>query len=228
MAETKAQIQRPFANFSPSLWGDQFIKHSSNSDAQVAENLSKIVEELKNEVRGMIAAPAGIKLVDTMGLIDTLERLGVSYHFKNEIEEILQQLFNLKKTDYNDEAYDLYTVALHFRLFRQHGYPISSEIFGRWMDVNGEFQEILKTDAKGLLSLYEASYLRTHGETILDGALDFATASLKSIAPHLEPPLRKQVVHALVRNPCTLDVQESKLVTLSPSMKNMKTRMNLF
>lgn len=67
------------------------------------------------------------------------------------------------------------------------------------MDVNGEFQEVLKTDAKGLLSLYEASYLRTHGETILDGALDFATASLKSIAPHLEPPLRKQVVHALVQ-----------------------------
>lgn len=65
--------------------------------------------------------------------------------------------------------------------------------------MNGEFQEVIKTDAKGLLSLYEASYLRTHGETILDGALDFATARLKSIAPRLEPPLRKQVVHALVQ-----------------------------
>lgn len=59
-----------------------------------------------------------------MNLIDTVERLGLSYHFENEIEQELLQLFNLN-TDYNDEAYDLYTVALHFRLFRQHGYRIS-------------------------------------------------------------------------------------------------------
>ncbi|KAH6812921.1 hypothetical protein C2S51_021939 [Perilla frutescens var. frutescens] len=179
MALLQEEIQRTVANFSPSLWGDLFIK-------QILM------------LRGMITA-SETKMVDTMNLIDTVERLGVSYHFENEIEDKLQQFFALN-TDYSNEAYDLYTVALHFRLFRQHGHRISCDIFGRWIDGNGKFEEGLKSDGKGLLSLYEASYLRTRGETILDEALNFATASLKSIAPLLESPLQKQVVHALVQS----------------------------
>ncbi|KAH6755661.1 hypothetical protein C2S53_010525 [Perilla frutescens var. hirtella] len=194
-----AEIQRPIiANFSPSMWGDQFLKLNSEAQVEEKEKYSKIVEVLKKEVRRMITARE-TKMVDTMNLIDTVERLGVSYHFQNEIEDKLQQFFDLN-TDYSDRAYDLYTVALHFRLFRQHGYRISCDIFGRWKDGNGKFEEGLKSDAKGLLSLYEASYLRTRGETILDDALVFATDSLKSIAPLLEAPLGKQVVHALVQS----------------------------
>ncbi|KAG6431275.1 hypothetical protein SASPL_109353 [Salvia splendens] len=193
MSQTQAEIQRPLANFSPSLWGDQFINQDSGANA--AENHSNAVEDCKNEVLDMISA-AGNNLVEAMNLIDTLERLGISYHFEREIEETLQHFFNLN-TDYSDdESYDLYTVALHFRLFRQHGHRLSSRT---WVDVNGKFHEGLKNDGKGLLSLYEASYLRTRGETILDDALEFATATLKSIAPHLDSPLTKQVVHALIQ-----------------------------
>ncbi|KAL1548356.1 (-)-5-epieremophilene synthase stps2 [Salvia divinorum] len=195
MAQPQAEIQRPVANFSPSLWGDQFI--NQDSGAKAAEKHSNAVEECKKEVLDMMTA-AGNNLVEAMNLIDTLERLGISYHFEPEIEETLQHFFNLN-TDYSDGYYDLYTVSLHFRLFRQHGHRISSDIFGRWMGVNGKFQEDLKNDGKGLLSLYEASYLRTRGETILDDALEFATTTLKSIAPHLESPLSKQVVHALIQ-----------------------------
>ncbi|KAH6812179.1 hypothetical protein C2S51_025941 [Perilla frutescens var. frutescens] len=181
-------------NFSPSLWGDQFINY--NSDPQVMEKYYKKVEALKNEVSSMLTAPDS-KMLDTMDLIDTLERLGVSYHFQNEIEEKLQHYFvhyyNNDGDDQIHQAYDLHTVALHFRLFRQHGHPISSEIFGKWKDVMG--------DAKGLLSLYEASHLRTRGETILDEALAFTTTNLKSMVPNLPPysSLRKQIVHALVQ-----------------------------
>ncbi|KAG6423353.1 hypothetical protein SASPL_113747 [Salvia splendens] len=162
------------------------------------DSYSKTVEELKNDVRSLLTAP-DTKMIDTMNLIDTIERLGVSYHFQNEIEEILQRYFHLNTNYHDDEAYDLYTVSLHFRLFRQHGHPISSEIFGKWVDVDGKFKEGLKSDAKGLLSLYEASYLRTHGETILDDALALTTATLKSMAPNLGSPLKEQVVHALVQ-----------------------------
>nr|QNC49793.1 terpene synthase 12a [Leucophyllum frutescens] len=189
------EIVRPVANFSPSLWGDQFIKH--NADAQVPTKDSEEVEALKNEAKSMLLAP-GNKMVDTMNLIDTIERLGVSYHLEKEIEEKLVQFFNLN-TNYGDEAYDLYTVALHFRLFRQHGYRISSDIFGKFVDVNGEFQESLKADARGLLSLYEAAHLRIHGEDIMEKALAFASANLKSIAPNLSSPLKQQVLHALVQ-----------------------------
>ncbi|XP_057772335.1 (-)-5-epieremophilene synthase STPS3-like [Salvia miltiorrhiza] len=67
------------------------------------------------------------------------------------------------------------------------------------MDVEGKFQESIKSHPKSMLSLYEASYLRTHGETILDDALAFTTATLKSMVPNLGSPLKKQVVHALVQ-----------------------------
>ncbi|KAL1562168.1 (-)-germacrene D synthase [Salvia divinorum] len=187
---------RPEANFSPSLWGDRFISYIS--DSKVTEKYSKTVEVLKNDVRSLLTAPE-TKMIETMNLIDTIERLGVAYHFQNEIEEKLQHYFHLNTNYHDDEAYDLYTVALHFRLFRQHGHPISSEIFGKWLDVEGKFQDDLQSDAKGLLSLYEASYLRTRGETILDDALAFTTATLKSMAPNLGSPLKEQVVHALVQ-----------------------------
>ncbi|XP_047973006.1 germacrene A synthase-like [Salvia hispanica] len=189
-------VHRPESNFAPSLWGDQFINHFS--DSKVIEKYSKAVEVLKNDVRSMITATE-TKMIDTMNLIDTLERLGVSYHFEHEIEEKLQQFFHLNTNYHDDEAYDLYTVALHFRLFRQHGHRISTEIFGKWRDVNGEFKESIKSDAKGMLSLYEASYLRTHGETILDDALALTMATLKSMVPNLGSPLKRQVEHALVQ-----------------------------
>ncbi|KAG6395265.1 hypothetical protein SASPL_145906 [Salvia splendens] len=191
-----AAHDRRKSNFPPILWGDQFINHVS--DSKVIEKYSKAVEVMKNDVRSLLTAPE-TKMIDTMNVIDTLERLGVSYHFENEIEERLQHFFHLNTNYDDDEAYDLYTVALHFRLFRQHGHRISTEIFGKWMDEKGNFKESIKSDAKGLLSLYEASYLRTNGETILDDALAFTTATLKSMVPNLRSPLKKQVEHALVQ-----------------------------
>ncbi|KAK6122845.1 hypothetical protein DH2020_043426 [Rehmannia glutinosa] len=145
----------------------------------------------------MLTATA-TNIVDALNLIDILERLGVSYHLENEIEKKLEQLFNLN-TNYEDETYDLYTVALHFRVFRQHGYRISSDIFSKFVDGDGKFQEALKSDPRGLLSLYEASHLRIHGEDILEDALIFTTSNLKFMAPNLSSPLRKQVEHALVQ-----------------------------
>lgn len=61
-----------------------------------------------------------------LNLIDALQRLGVSYHFENEIEETLQQLhMTLHDSDDQENDDDLYIVALQFRLLRQQGYYIS-------------------------------------------------------------------------------------------------------
>lgn len=40
----------------------------------------------------------------------------------------------------------------------------------------------------GLLSLHEASHVRTHGENILEYTLTFSTSHLESIALHLKSP----------------------------------------
>ncbi|CAA3032630.1 vetispiradiene synthase 2-like [Olea europaea subsp. europaea] len=97
------EIVCPVANFSPSLWGEQFIKFSF--DTELVEKYAKEIEGLKNQVRGM-RKTQGEYIVETMNLINTLERLGISYHFEDKIEELLEHFFNLN-LDYADEAYDL-------------------------------------------------------------------------------------------------------------------------
>lgn len=51
----------------------------------------------------------------------------------------------------------------------------------------------------GLLSLYDALHVETHGNDILEYALAFSTIHLESIAPYLKSPFRKQVTYALER-----------------------------
>nr|XP_009766331.1 PREDICTED: 5-epi-aristolochene synthase 2-like [Nicotiana sylvestris] len=111
------EIVRPVANFSPSLWGDQFLSFSFEN--QIAEKYAQEIEPLKEQTRSMLLA-TGSKLADTLNLIDTIERLGIAYHFEKEIDEILDQIYNQNST-----FDDLCTSALQFRLLRQHGFNIS-------------------------------------------------------------------------------------------------------
>lgn len=76
----------------------------------------------------MIVAPINENYSEKLDLIDAIQRLGVSYHFENEIETILKQIYdNLYKSDSNKENddNDLYSIALCFRLLRQQGYRVS-------------------------------------------------------------------------------------------------------
>jgi (-)-germacrene D synthase len=88
--------------------------------------LKQQVQELKEEVKRMLTSPVDNKPSQKLNLIDVIQRLGVSYHFENEIEENLQQLHvSLHDRDDQKNDDDLYNVALQFRLFRQQGYYIS-------------------------------------------------------------------------------------------------------
>ena len=53
-------------------------------------------------------------------LIDTMKRLGVSYHFEREIEDALQNIHN---NDYKDEE-SLEATSLRFRLLRENGFNV--------------------------------------------------------------------------------------------------------
>ncbi|XP_042375757.1 (S)-beta-bisabolene synthase-like [Zingiber officinale] len=176
-------VDRQVAGFDPSFWGDYFI---TNQKSQSEAWMNERAEELKNEVRSMFQNVTGI--LQTMNLIDTIQILGLDYHF---MEEIAKALDHLKDVDMS--KYGLYEVALHFRLLRQKGFNISSDVFKKYKDKEGKFMEELKDDAKGLLSLYNAAYLGTKKETILHEAISFTKDSLTSLLKDLNPTFAKLV-----------------------------------
>ncbi|KAM1442083.1 hypothetical protein ACFX13_010004 [Malus domestica] len=179
---------KPSATFSPSIWGEHFLSYAS---LEVDAELEQHVQELKEEVRRMLTTSLE-NVSQKLNLIDDFQRLGVSYHFGNEIEEVLQKIH---KSSYDWD--DLYTAALRFQLLRQQGYNVSCDLFNKFKDGDGKFKESLVDDVVGLLSLYEATHLRIHGEEILDEALTFTTTNLESATFRLSPPLAKAVTHAL-------------------------------
>ncbi|KAL1532433.1 Vetispiradiene synthase 1, variant 2 [Salvia divinorum] len=181
-------VFRPSPNFSPSIWGDHFTSVSIHHNNQIFHG--EEIEELKMEVRKMIVA-AEPSTREKLNLIDSVERLGISYHFEKEIEEQLH-IFHSSYLEIMESG-DLHTVALCFRLLRQHGRNISTGIFEKF---RGKFENIVDDD-EGMLSLYEAANLRTHGEDVLEEALVFAKAHIESVAPFMRSPLKEQAEHAL-------------------------------
>ncbi|CAA2977604.1 terpene synthase 10-like [Olea europaea subsp. europaea] len=146
---------------------------------------------------------------DQLNLIDDLQRLGISYHFEDEIKHILT--FINRKDDKNNEPRikDLYATALEFRLLRQHGFNVSQEIFDCFKNEEGYFKPNLYEDTKGLLQLYEASFLSTEGERTLEVAREFTIKHLQDqildqdsalLVHHaLELPLHRTIPRAEAR-----------------------------
>lgn len=57
-------------------------------------------------------------------LIYSVYRLGLAYLFVKEIECQLDALFTELNSEYYHEL-DLYTISVHFQVFRNHGYNLS-------------------------------------------------------------------------------------------------------
>nr|XP_009764783.1 PREDICTED: viridiflorene synthase-like [Nicotiana sylvestris] len=154
------------------------------------------METMKEKTRSMLLA-CGKTVYEKLNLIDIIERLGIAYHFEKQIDNMLYHIHNADPDFEGHEYNDLYICALQFRMLRQHGYNISPGVFRKFQYGNGQFKRSLSTDVLGMVCLYEASHVRTHGEYILDEALAFTTTHLQSTVQHLKSALKKQVTHAL-------------------------------
>ncbi|XP_019172929.1 PREDICTED: vetispiradiene synthase 3-like [Ipomoea nil] len=184
-------LPRPVDNFPPTLWA-RYCFHAFSIDNQVAEAYAKEIEILKEQTRATLLHTID-DVAEKLRFINLLERLGIAYHFEKEIDDQLRHIYT-----HPVHLNDLETVALQFRLMRKHGYNISTDIFSNFLDGNGKFRDT--SDVKGLLSLYEASYVRTRSDDeVLEGVTAFAATRLRSAAPLLEPnsTLEKVVTHAL-------------------------------
>ncbi|KAL0293610.1 UNVERIFIED_CONTAM: Gamma-cadinene synthase [Sesamum calycinum] len=149
-------VRPPITSYSPSMWGDAFTSFSLDD------------KELKHQVRSMLMSE-GSTTIERLILVDTIERLGVGYHFEQEIEDQLREIFFSESQDKElQDNYDLFSTALQFRLLRQHRYSVSCNVFNKFKDEDGEFEKTLTSDAKGLLSLYEAANVRIHVKRALE------------------------------------------------------------
>ncbi|RDY00892.1 putative sesquiterpene synthase, partial [Mucuna pruriens] len=131
--------------------------------------------------------------------IDCIQRFGISYHFQKEINQALEQIHNtiIKNNTIISEDDSHHFLALLFYLLRQQGYQISSNVFNKFKNDQGNFNETLANDIQGLCSLYEATHLRTHEDDILEEACDFSNTRLMSLSNQMSPSLSAQIKHCL-------------------------------
>jgi hypothetical protein len=72
-----------------------------------------------------------------------------------------------------------------------------ADVFKKFKDEDGAVNVGISNDPRGLLSLYNVSYLLTHGETRLEESILFAKQHLESMESDLKPPLAAQVRRSL-------------------------------
>ncbi|MQM01907.1 hypothetical protein Taro_034666 [Colocasia esculenta] len=113
-------IARPLANYHPTVWGEFFI-HLLASENQIDHaQVQQRVEMLKEEVRTMFSMSStaydGRRVEEEMNLVDALQRLGLAYHFEEEISEDLARIHGSQMMGVSE---NLHVVSLRFRLLRQ-------------------------------------------------------------------------------------------------------------
>ncbi|KAF4351797.1 hypothetical protein G4B88_030158 [Cannabis sativa] len=186
--ENPYKIVRSTKTFHPHIWGEQFLHYNISEQDWYCQQqkVEKLKEVIRREIFGESSSSSAYydSWKNQLKLIDVVERLGLSYHFESEIENMIEQIYNKTNSDDFLKDEDLHDVSLWFTLLRQHGFRVSS-----------------------------ASHLSCVGENILDEALAFTTTHLieflaktkdhyddddflsKEISQALERPLRKTLVN---------------------------------
>ncbi|KAJ4821858.1 hypothetical protein Tsubulata_024903 [Turnera subulata] len=214
-----AQVRRT-ADFHPTAWGDFFLKREPE-DKMLVSAWKDEAGVLKEKVRKMLTTPPPEdKILEKLSLIDDVIRLGIGYHFQKEIDDAILQI--LKMDEYHGSE-DISTIALGFRLLRQRGYYVSSDVFHKFVDAKGNFKENLSKDWVGLFNLYEASYLSIPGEKILDEAREITREHLKSLVNDLPSPVAEQVNRTLHR-PLQRKVEKYEQLQYIPIYEKLDAR----
>ncbi|CAL5002251.1 unnamed protein product [Urochloa decumbens] len=178
--------------YDPSVWGHFFI-HFVPETLQMSEgSMRERVSQLSKEVCGLFEACSD-NAVHQMNLVDTLQHLGIDHLFEEKIGSTLSRIHGSGFSSSN-----LHEAALRFRLLRTHGLWISpDELIRKFRGDDGSFRAEITNDPRGMLSLYNAAHLLTHGDGELEEAILCARHYLESLTSSLKSPLAGQVTRSL-------------------------------
>jgi (-)-germacrene D synthase len=95
-----------------------------NTLQELDQNIEAQIETLKYNVRKMLVSKSE-KSLEKVHLIDSICRLGLSYHFEHEIEQVLEHIHN-NYVENGGIAFEdnICSLAVLFRLLRQHGFHV--------------------------------------------------------------------------------------------------------
>ncbi|GMP41278.1 hypothetical protein CsSME_00011436 [Camellia sinensis var. sinensis] len=90
-----SQVKRS-ANYQPPIWDYDYVQSldSKYKGNMYVERAAKLKEDVKRMLEKVVDPLAGLEM------IDDLQRLGVFYHFEDEIKRVLDSIYN-NINDYN-------------------------------------------------------------------------------------------------------------------------------
>ncbi|KAK4267998.1 hypothetical protein QN277_024707 [Acacia crassicarpa] len=114
-------------------------------------------------------------------MVDTLEKLGINRHFKEEIVNVLEETWGKWQRDEDEIVLEPTTCAMAFRLLRLHGYDVSSDALDRFSKDRfcNTLQGYLK-DVEAVLELHKASHIVSHSnDSVLEELNSWTRQCLK-------------------------------------------------
>ncbi|XP_078160848.1 monoterpene synthase 7, chloroplastic-like [Carex rostrata] len=191
------RFERRSGHYKPSIWKDNLIQ-SLGGDGHEGKNMERVCM-LKKEVSQMIYKEE--LLGDKLELLHALQQLGVAYHFKDEINCVITNIHeSMDQISLFATLDNLHDVSLLFALLRMHGFSVQEDILRSYFDDKGNCREKLYSDIRGILSLYQASFLAKEGEEALEMARHFTTKHLTTYlesSKHNNSRLKEHVSYAL-------------------------------
>ncbi|MBA0557483.1 hypothetical protein Goshw_029795, partial [Gossypium schwendimanii] len=115
-------VIRRSADYHPPIWDYDYVQSLRNDFVQ-DEPYKERSSKLKEDVRMMFENV--VDPLEKLELIDTVQRLGLSYHFGDEIKKTLRNISIDRSSTVASNKDNLYATALEFRLLRQHGYKVN-------------------------------------------------------------------------------------------------------